>query len=367
MMKQDLAFKIKNAAFDFKDKRGNFYLDLASVMEASPGESITKILGRYADRYKKRSVGVLSRHWLDRFTQVGTFTEAVRGTIPDEDLTALSASESAGDLRLGLEKLGANILAMQETRKEINKLMLSAVVMIFILHAYLGVQAFVVMSKLEKAVSAARIDVAMLGKLGAILFGGGEIIRGWWWAWVLLVVAGVFAVVWALKNYVGKYRRWLDDNFLPFQMARDFNSAAFFATVGMLTTARNNNVMQLRDALLQTKANAYPWLKWQTTKLLENLAATPNGKGEIFNTGIANESTYYRILDISDHSDVPVMLKKVGEIILKTAPQEIKAKAGTVRIVLMALCLVTMLGIYGGTISLVELFKAAVTMKAMLH
>lgn len=366
-MKQDLSFKVKSAAFDFKDKRGNFYLDLAGVMEASPGESITKILGRYAERYKKKSVGILCRHWLDRFAQVGTFTEALRGTIPDEDLTALAASELSGDLRLGLEKLGTNILSMQETGKEIRKLMVSAVVMICVFHAYVGLQAFVVMPKLEKAVLGARVELAQLGKVGSLLFGGAAFVRGWWWVWLVLVFAGVVAVIWGLKHYVGKYRRWLDDHFLPFQMARDFNSAAFFSTLGMVTTARNNNVVQLHDALVQMKLNAYPWLRWQTSKLLENLAATPNGKGEIFNTGVANESTYYRILDISDHSDVPVMLKKVGEIILKTAPQEIKARASTIRIVLMGVCLVTMLGIYGGTMSLVELFKSAVTMKAMLH
>ncbi|UTY55859.1 type II secretion system F family protein [Massilia sp. erpn] len=366
-MKQGLSFTIKNAAYDFRDKRGNLYLDLASVMEASPGESITKILARYAERYKKKSVGILCRHWLDRFAQVGTFTEALRGTIPDEDLAALAASESAGDLRLGLEKLGTNILAMQETRNDIRKLMVSALVMVVIFHAYLLIQSFVVMPKLEKAVLSAQVDFVQLGKVGAILFGGAEFIRGWWWAWLILVGAAVAVVVWALKHYVGKHRRWLDDRFLPFQMARDFNSAAFFATVGMITTVRNNNVVQLHDALVQTKANAYPWLRWQTTKILENLAANPNGKGEIFDTGIANRSMYYRILDISDYSDVPVMLKKIGEIILKTSPQEIKAKAGTVRIVLMGLCLVTMLGVYAGTIALVELFKTAVTMKAMLH
>lgn len=366
-MKHDLSFKIKNAAFDFKGKRGNFYLDLASVMEASPGETITKILGRYAERYKKKSVGVLCSFWLERFAQTGTFTGSLRGTIPAEDLTALAASESTGDLRLGLEKLGTNILAMQETKKEISKLMVSAIVMIFVFHAYLGVQSFVVMPKLEKAVLAAKVEFTQLGEVGAILFGGAEFIRGWWWAWLILVGAAVAAVGWGLKHYVGRHRRWLDDHFLPFQMARDFNSAAFFATVGMITEVRNNNVVQLHDALVQTRLNAYPWLRWQTTKLLENLAAMPNGKGEIFNTGIANQSTYYRILDISDYADVPVMLKKIGEIILKTAPQEIKAKASTVRIILMGLCLATMLGVYAGTIALVELFKAAVTMKAMLH
>ncbi|MFC5550204.1 hypothetical protein [Massilia aerilata] len=366
-MAQALNFTIKNAAFDFKGKRGNFYLDLASVMEASPGESITKILARYAERYKRNSVGILCRYWLERFAQVGTFTEALRGTIPDEDLTALAASEHTGDLRLGLEKLGTNILAMQETRKEISKLMVSALVMVFVFHAYLGVQSFVVMPKLEYAVHAARVDFAQLGLIGAILFGGAEFIRHWWWAWLILVFGGIGAVLWGLKFYVGKHRRWLDDHFLPFQMARDFNSAAFFATVGMITTARNNNTVQLHDALVQTRQNAYPWLRWQTTKILDNLAAMPNGKGEIFNTGIANQTTYFRILDISDYADVPVMLKKIGEIILKTAPQEIKANASTIRIVLMGLCLATMLGVYAGTIGLVEAFKTAVTMKAMLH
>lgn len=366
-MKQGLSWKLRNAAYDFKDKRGNFYLDLASVMEASPGEAVTKILGRYAERYKKKSIGVLCRHWVDRFAQVGTFTEALRGTIPDEDLTALAASESSGDLRLGLEKLGANILAMQATKKEISKLMFSAGIMIAVFHAYITIQSFMVIPKLAGALKSGRIEMDQLGKTGAVFFGGAEIVRSWWWAWLLFVIAGTVLVSWALRNYVGKHRRWLDNHFLPFQMARDFNSAAFFSTMGMITAARNSNVMQLHDALVQMRRNAYPWLRWQTTKILDNLAANPNGKGEIFDTGIANETMQYRILDISDYADVPVMLQQVGGIILKTAPEEIKARAGTVRVVLMGVCLATMLGIYGGTIALVEMFKTAVTMKAMLH
>lgn len=366
-MKQRLSWKIRNAAYDFKDKRGNFYLDLASVMEASPGESVTKILGRYAERYKKQSIGVLCRFWLDRFAQVGTFTESLRGTIPDEDLTALAASESSGDLRLGLEKLGRNILAMQATRKEITKLMFSAGIMIAVFHAYIAIQSFMVIPKLAGAVKSGRIDMSQLGKIGSLFFGTAEIVRNWWWAWVILAVGAICLVIWAMKHYVGKHRRWLDDHFLPFQMARDFNAASFFSTMGMITSARNSNVVQLNDALIQMRLNAYPWLRWQTTKILDNLAGNPNGKGEIFETGIANQTTYYRILDISDYADVPVMLQQIGAIILKTAPEEIKARAGTVRILLMGLCLATMLGGYAGTIALVEMFKTAVTMKAMLH
>lgn len=366
-MKQRLSWKVKNAAFDFKGKRGNFYLDLASVMAATPGESVTKLLSRYADRYKKQSIGVLCNFWLERFAHVGTFTESLRGTIPDEDLTALAASEGAGDLRLGLEKLGTNILAMQATRNAIYKLLFAAGIMVTVFHVYIAMQAFMVLPKLQAAVTSSRIDMTQLGTLGSLFFGGAEVVRTWWLGYAILLLGVTALVIWALKHYVGKRRQWLDNHFLPFQMARDFNAASFFATMGMITAARNSNVVQLNDALVKMRTNAYPWLRWQTTRILDNLAANPNGKGEIFDTGIANQTTYYRILDISDYADVPVMLQQVGAIILKTAPEEIKAKASTVRVLLMTVCLATMLGMYGGTIALVESFKTAVNMKALLH
>ena len=363
-MKTSFNWKLKNAAFDFKSKRGNFYLDLASVMEASPGESVTKILAKYSERYKNKSIGILCRHWLDRFQEVGTFSESLRGTIPTEDLATLSASEAAGDLRIGLEKLGQNIIEMNLCKAEIVKALIGALMLVIVLHVFIGIEAFMVMPKLEVAMKG-KVDFAQMGNSATFLFGGAEVVRNWWWAWFAFVIGMTALVVWALKNYTGKYRPWLDNNILPFQMARDFNAAGFFATVGSITAPRGGHVVQLHDALVQMRHNAYPWLRWQTKLILDNLAAHPNSKGEIFNTGIANRKTYYRILDIADYSEVPVMLQKVGGIILKTAPDEIKARATLLRVVLMAICLLTMLGVYGGTFALIEAFKAAAQMKAL--
>jgi type II secretory pathway component PulF len=363
-MNSSLNWKIKNAAYGFKAQRGNFYLDLASVMEATPGESVTKILGRYAERYKSKPIGVLCQHWLDRFHEVGTFSESVRGTIPTEDLATLSASEAAGDLRIGLEKLGQNILAMDECRSEINKAMVSALALILVFHVFMSIEAFAVMPKLEAAMKG-KVDFAFMGKTAPILFGGGQLIRDWWWLWLAFLFSTTALVFWALKNYVGKARRWLDDNVLPFQMARDFNAAGFFTTVGTITTARGGHVVQLHDALMQIRLNAYPWLRWQTKLILENLASRPNSKGEIFDTGVANNKIYYRILDIADYSEVPVMLQQVGKIILKTAPEEIKNRASRLRFLLMSVCLVTMLGVYGATYVLISDFKSAAMMKSL--
>jgi type II secretory pathway component PulF len=357
-------FKIRSAAWEFKAKRGEFYLDIASVMEASPGEAVTKILQRYADRYPKEPLGILSRHWLDRFQDVGTFSESMRGTIPTEDLAVLSASESAGDLRVGLESLGRNLASLNATKSEITKTMVSAVMLILFLHIFLGIEAFLVMPKLQSAMKGT-VDITNLGKSGALFFGAATVIRNWWWAWALFLGGAITLVSWALKNYVGRSRKWLDAHFLPFQMARDFNAASFFSTVGAITGSKGAQVVQLNDALSELGQHAYPWLKWQIKQIQENLQQRPNSKGEIFDTGIANKRTYYRILDIADHSEMSEMLKKVGDIILKSAPEEIKAKATVVRFALMAICLTTMIGIYGGTYSLIDAFKAASQMKAM--
>lgn len=361
-MTTSLNFKIRNAAFDFKSKRGNFYLDLASVMEAMPGESITRILAKYADRYKTKSIGILCRHWQNRFHDVGRFSEAVRGTVPVEDLAILAASESAGDLRVGLEKLGKNIIEMDKTKGEIRKTLASALMLIAILHVFIGLEAFMVLPKMQAAMQG-KVNFDQMGKTAAFLFGGAAFVRDWWWAWVALVVSTTGLTLWALKNYTGRARTWLDSHLLPFQLARDFNAASFFVTISTITAERGGQIVQLHEALVQMRQNAYPWLRWQTQKILDNLNSMPNSKGEIFNTGIADQKTYYRILDIADYSEVPVMLQKVGQIILKTAPEQIKARATNLRIVLMAICLITMLGIYGGTYGLIESFKAAAQLK----
>lgn len=363
-MKQSVNWKLKNAAFDFRSKRGDFYLDLASVMEATPGESVTKILRRYSERYNKKSVGILCRHWLDRFQEVGTFSESLRGTIPTEDLATLAASEAAGDLRVGLEQLGHNIIAMNACKGEIWKAMFGALMLLLVLHIFLGIQAFMVMPKLE-ATMIGKVDMANLGRSAELLFGGAAFIRSWWPLYTAVVIAGVILFTWALKNYTGRYRQWLDNNVLPFQMARDFNAAGFFSTVGAITAERGGHVVQLHDALVQLRHNAYPWLRWQTKLILDNLAAYPNSKGEIFDTGIANRKTYYRILDIADYAEVPVMLQRIGVQILKTAPEEIKIRANILRAGLMAISILIMLAIYMSTFSVIESFKAAVQLKAL--
>jgi len=365
-MSNGLTWKIRNAAAGFKKTRATFYLDLASTMEASRSEAVTKLLSKYATRYKNETIGVLSRHWLERIQHTGTFAESIRGTVPKEDLAVLAASESAGDLRLGLQKLGETLLVLKTCSSEIMKMLISAFLVVAILHLYIAMQTWMVMPKLEAAMHG-KVDFNQLGK-GAFLMTGAHFVANWWWVWVAFVVLLIGWTIWALKNYTGKARKWLDRHVLPFQIARDFNGAAFFSTLSTITAPHaGGNVVQLNTALMQLHRNAYPWLRWQIEMILENLNARPNAKGEIFDTGIVNKRTYYRILDISDYAAVPEMLAEIGKLILKNSPDEIKSRATFVRVILMAISLTMMLAIYFGQYALTDAFKAAVQLKALSH
>lgn len=364
-MSNRLGWKLKNAAAGFKRTRATFYLDLASSMEASRSESVTKLLSKYATRYKNEAIGLLARHWLERFQDTGTFAESIRGTVPQEDLAILAASESAGDLRLGLQRLGETLMVLRTCSSEIMKMLVSAFLVVAILHLYIAMQTWMVMPKLEAAMRG-KIEFDQLGK-GAFLMTGAHFVANWWWVWVIFVVLLIGSTVWALKNYTGKARKWLDKHVLPFQIARDFNAAAFFSTLGTITAPHAGNVVQLNAALVQLHQKAYPWLRWQIEMILENLNARPNAKGEIFDTGIANKRTYYRILDISDYAPMPEMLGEIGKLILKNSPDEIKARATVVRVVLMAVSLTMMITIYFGQYALTDAFKAAVQLKALSH
>jgi type II secretory pathway component PulF len=358
--------KIRRAAWQFKSLRADFYLDLAASMKANPGQPLTQMLANQGSRYKKEPAGVLCRYWLEQMEHTGTFASAVEGTVPNEDMTVLYISEASGDLRAGFDKLGRSVAGMNACRSANLKTLATALFLLVLLHFFFAIEAFVILPKIEKSMKGI-VDVSKMGGVVKVLFTGAEMVRSWWWLWLGTVFGGSMLTKWALKNYVGRFRPWLDDNILPFQMARDFNGSSFFVTIGAITAhSAGTAVVQLHEALDKMSEHAYPWLRWHIQMIQENLHLRPNSKGEIFDTGIANRKAFYRILDIADYAEVNVMLNRVGDIILETAPKEMAARATIVRYVLFIICLSLIIGIAGSTGSMVDAFRAQAQMN-MLH
>ena len=361
----EMSFELRWAIYQFKSKRGEFYLDLAQAMDAQKGVSIVKIIEKYALRYTKEPVGLVCSYWLTQIQQKGRFSDAAQGTIPEQDVALLSAAEEAGDLLRGLYQLGENVIKLGELKADVWKSMGTAMAMFLVLHIFLGIEAFVVIPKLQAAMKGA-VPLEQLGKLSQVFFAASAFIITWWPAWLALLVASVWWIVWALPNYTGSIRSWLDNHFLPFQMYREFTGASFMVGLGSLSKLTGSRIVQINEALsiIRSKSTVR-WMNWHIDQILSNLRLNPNSKAEIFNTGITNKRIYFRILDIAEYAELEELLPKVGSVIMTVSPEEIKKRAVSLRFVIMILAIALMVLIYGGTGNIIDEFKAAVLMKTM--
>lgn len=334
-------------------------------MQAAPGVHIITLLERYALRYAEEPVGILCSRWVENMHHTGSFHAAIRGSIPEEDIALLAASEENSDLLLGLKLLGKNTIALKKVQAETWKSLAGAVGMLLILHVYLGIMAFMVLSKMEQVMRNGA-DLSKLGLTSDILFGTAHFIQDYWWAWLSFVIVIIGTVIWALPNYVGRYRRFLDDHIFIFQIYRDFVGASFIMSAAALSSLVGSQLIQFHDALSQIRARSnVPWLNWQIDMIQTNMKLNPNSKAEIFNTGVTTKRMYYRILDIADYQEMSVMLNKVGDIILEIAPQETSKRSFKIRVTVMSLCLVLMVGSWFGTTEITSAYKRQVQLRMM--
>ncbi|WP_092140563.1 pilus assembly protein TadE [Cupriavidus sp. YR651] len=323
------------AKFRFRGERGAYYSALAKRIAAMPGEPISNFFAKDAARRAGEPLGRLSAHWLARFEgldgekQQSTVTEILRGTVPDEDIPILAVAEQGGDIREGLETLGANLLALKEARAGIVAILTGVLFTILILHIYLVTMAFFIAPKFEQSFRAL-LDPSQYGPLGTAFHVGTSFLRSWGW----LILAGeIGIVVWgsrALTRYVGKHRGWMDRNLLPFDFFRRFQGAQFFAGLSAVTKRVGGDRKSLSAGLSLMRANAYPYLAYHIERIELNLEYIPNEGGKVFDTGLFDKETSFVIQDISEYEeDLSKMLSTVSASMLKETPAEMMRRASS--------------------------------------
>lgn len=334
-------------------------------MRAAPGVHIIKLLERYALRYPEEAVGVLCSNWVENMHHTGSFHAAVRGSIPEEDIALLAASEENGDLLVGLTLLGKNTIALKKVQADSWKSLAGALAMLIILHIYLGIMSFMVLSKMEQVMRNG-VDLSKLGLTADVMFGTAHFIQEYWWAWLIFLVVFVVTIIWALPNYTGKYRRFLDNHIFIFQIYRDFVGASFIMSAAALSSLVGSQLTHFSESLSEIRARSnVPWLNWQIDMIQTNFKLNPNSKAEIFDTGVTSKRMYYRILDIADYQEMSAMLNKVGDIILEIAPQETSKRAFKIRVTVMTLSLALMVGSWLGTPEVIDSYKRQIQLRMM--
>ncbi|MCY0852973.1 pilus assembly protein TadE [Cupriavidus sp. D39] len=321
------------AKYRFRGMRATYYHDLAKRILHMPGEPVSNHFAKDAARRAGEPVGVLAAHWLARSEgidgqmQRSRLTEIFRGTVPDEDIPILAVSEEGGDIREGLETLARNLTALGEARAGIAMTLAGVVMTLLILHAYLAALAFLIGPTIDKSFSS-MLDVSQYGPIASSFHHVSTFLRHWGW---LVVIAEIGAGIWvmrALTRYVGRYRGWLDRKVLAFDFFRRFQSAQFLSGLSAVTKRFGGDARNLLDGLGLMRANAYPYLAYHIERIELNLEYAPNEGGKVFDTGLFDRDTSYRIQDIAEYeSDLSKMLHTVSEDLLKTTPMLMQQRA----------------------------------------
>lgn len=354
------------ARLSFKSKRAEFYGDLADSMENEPQTRITKFIERYADRYPEQAVGKLAAHWLRAYRVHGSFAEAIRGTVPDEDIAALAIAESAGDLKVGLHNLAASVAGLDATRGAMMTVFGSTFLVAVAVHFYVGLYAWQIIPKIESALPST-VRVENLGYAAIFLHGMRIAVQHYWMLWFAAMLALTGLVIWAIPNYVGRFRPWLDRKVLFFQLYREFQAASFLTSLAAVTQRINNKVLPVPQALKMMERDATVWLRWHIGAVLLQIEENPQGKGENFNTGVVSQDMLYRMIDIAEYADMSDMLDKVGRQVLKRAPIEMEKRAKRIQFVTRVAMVSIVLGLMWGFNAMTYSFQDALTIDAFMR
>ncbi|VWC39888.1 type II secretion system protein [Burkholderia lata] len=331
----------------FEKKRAAFYVDLAATMESQPRVNISVHIERIADRYPDEPKGRLAARWLDNYMIDGSFSEAIRDSVPEEDYAPLMIAERAGDLTKGLKELGEVVTALDATKEAVASIWLSTLFVFVAAQIFIGMYSFRIVPDIESSLPP-NVPVSDLGLIAVIMHWMSVSIRTVWPLWIVFIVVSISIVKWAVPNYVGRWRQWLDRHVLPFRLYAEFQAASFIVALAAVTQRVNNKVVSVPKALQMMEPNASVWLRHHILRIVHNLEENPHGKGENFQTGMVDRETEYRMMDIADYADVSEMLKQVGGTILDTAPKELEKRAKRIQNTSRAVLVILVVAIQGG-------------------
>ncbi|QET04063.1 pilus assembly protein TadE (plasmid) [Cupriavidus pauculus] len=321
------------AKLEFSAKRADYYYDLAMRIEKMPGEAIANHFAKDAARRAGEPLGLLASLWLARYEgldgqmQESRLAEILRGTVPDEDLAIIAVAEQGGDVKQGLFRLAENLRAMSSAKSNILLMLASVGITLIILHVYLGAMAFMVAPMLDRSF-ANLLPVEAYGPIAKAFHVGTTFLREWGWLVLIGEAAAVWWVVRALRHYTGPYREWLDRKVIVFDFFRRFQGAQFLAGMSAVTQNFGGDMNNLTNALEMMRSNAYPYLAQHIRRMEAMLEESPNAGGKLFDTGLFDRDTTYRIQDIAEYEDdLSKMLNTVSMTVLEAAPRELEHKA----------------------------------------
>lgn len=340
------AYRLKWLAWRFRFQRGDYYLYLADLIDATGGtKNLFSIFQDDATRIRSRNCrAALSEIWLERYPLSGGDLFATWfGSFPLEDLIAIQNAQS-----MGADTLVATFRKLAGMSK-----LLDSAKMIFVQTALVGFVAALVAigavasipiytaDHLARVFSA--VPVELFGSWTKALQSLATVLREAGFFVVLLALLFGATVLWSLPNWVGAWRRRLD-NVGMWLFYRRVHSLRFLSLLGIILNRHGHAGTRLRHALVLQSRYMSPWLGSHLQSMIQRL---DHGASVIdaLDSGLIDSDMWWYFVDMVCTLGLDTALERTCERLGSSSLVGIQRQAAYLRWSLLLSALSVVLGV----------------------
>lgn len=345
------------AARGFKPQRARYYQYLADLMEDAGGaRNFSEVFRSDARRYAGTPRGVLSAFWAEEYEENGADLAATWDRdLPVNDVMVIRVAQESG---------GTGIVQALRDMARVSKVIDAAVSemvwtvsigAIGILVAVLSAMAVPFFLEPQIAKTFESVPQDQWGPLATNYKAFADFVRAGWFPVLALLCLIVGTIRWALPNYVGKWRRLLDEHFLVFSLYRDFRGALFMAVLASLVKRRKGGGegMRLVGALNVLGRSAETWMHWHISQIVDRINRTGGLSSDVFATGLLDKETLFYMTDLVESKGFEEGLEKAGLRTEERASEIVRMRATLLRWGLLVVGLLTVIGLTGWTFAVI--------------
>ena len=339
-------YRLKWLAWRFRFQRGDYYLYLADLIDATGGtKNLFSIFQDDATRMRSRNCrAALSEIWLERYPLSGGDLFATWfGSFPLEDLIAIQNAQS-----MGADTLVATFRKLAGMSK-----LLDSAKMIFVQTALVGFVAALVAigavasipiytaDHLARVFSA--VPVELFGSWTKALQSLATVLREAGFFVVLLALLFGATVLWSLPNWVGAWRRRLD-NVGMWLFYRRVHSLRFLSLLGIILNRHGHAGTRLRHALVLQSRYMSPWLGSHLQSMIQRL---DHGASVIdaLDSGLIDSDMWWYFVDMVYTLGLDAALERTCERLGSSSLVGIQRQAAYLRWSLLLSALSVVLGV----------------------
>jgi type II secretory pathway component PulF len=322
--------------------RVNLYERLKSYTEEEfpVFESLLKFKQRY-DK-KKDFRGKIIAHWLDKMKNGATFSQAIRGWVPEAELNLISAGEDGTGLENGLReaiKFGKSSQRIKGT------IIGGAMYPLVLLLVILGFTAM-----FSKQMAPTYLNILPLERWpdgGKYFYIMSKFLVDYWYYLLAIFIGTGILIGKTIGSWTGSLRH-VADRVPPWSVYKVYQACSFL--IGLASMMQSG--IPLNDSLLKIKKTASPWLAEYVEEMMKNLRRGGKNFGQHLNVGLLDEETAGDVIDYSELGKFELAIYSIGEKNLEESVVQIGNRMGLIRNLMIVLVGITVGFIYMTSIEL---------------